>query len=788
VEQKLKKETIKIGGIDCVDCARRLEKYLRRKRGITEVTVDVVGSRLEFKYDPNTTRLDEVERQISGLGFSVESETGERKTELLIEGLDCFEEEQLIRKGLAGVDGISGMEFDFGRGSLSLLHTVPIKEIVERIEQSGFKVHRTSGLHDKGRSMAGRRRLILTILCGVFAVSGAITDRVLPGVLPVLLYSLAVLSGGYYVARRAVVAVRQLSLDMNFLMTIAVVGAFLLGKFEEGAMVVFLFSVANLLEAYSMDRSSRAVKALMDLSPRKALVRRDGDDREVDVEDVRVGELVVAKPGARIPVDGVVTQGESSVDESTVTGESSAVRKEPGSEVLSGTLNLTGFLLLEASRLASESTVARIAKLVESARNRKAPIERFVDVFSKYYTPLVVLAAILLAIVPPLVMEAAWRPWIYRALVMLVIACPCALVISTPVTMVSGLTRAARSGILVKGSAFLEAIAKIKVFALDKTGTITRTDPRVLEVFAFPPEDERRLLEITSSIEARSQHPIAEAIVDFARQRGVGAGPVETLQEVSGRGVKGVLGGRTYYIGSHALLESVGMCDEKMHGLLARIEKEGQTAVLVGSEGRLIGILTVSDTIRPETRSAVREMKNRYRLRLVMLTGDNHRTANAVAQSVGIDDVRAELLPEDKLDSIRSLKEAYGSVAMVGDGVNDAPALALSTVGIAVGTGANDVALEAGDIALVADDLSGLPYLVRLSKSVLSITKQNIFLAIAIKAVFLALAAQGLATLWMAVFADMGTSLLVIFNGLRVLRVRRSGTRPGRLDYSPASG
>ena len=559
---------------------------------------------------------------------------------------------------------------------------------------------------------------------------------------------------------------------MNFLMSVAVIGAFVLGEFEEGAMVIFLFAVANLLEAHSVDRSTRAIRNLMETSPETAQVRRDGVEYEIGLEDIQVGDVVLVRPGKRIPVDGVVDEGRSAVDESSITGESRPVRKESGSEVYAGAINISGLLVLRALRMASDSTIARLNRLVEEAREQKAPIEQFVDTFSRYYTPLVVAGAVLVAALPPVVFAEAWEPWFYRSLVLLVIACPCALVISTPVTMVSGLTRAARSGVLLKGSAFLEAVSRVKVFAFDKTGTITQANPSVLEVVTLTSGSDTDLLRIAASVEAHVQHPIAAAIVAHALSRNISLDPVESLEEISGRGVKGVLNGVTYYVGSHALLESVGLCDSKVHELLDRIEKDGQTAVLVGAESGILGVFTVSDTIRPETYAALKELQVRFGRKLAMLTGDNHRTAAAVAKRLGISDVRAELLPGEKLESIRDLRKTHGTVAMVGDGVNDAPSLALATVGIAVGTGGNDIALEAADIALVSDNLSKIPYLVRLSRFALSVSKQNIALAIGIKAAFLTLAIHGLATLWMAVFADMGTSLLVILNGLRVLRTR----------------
>ncbi|OHD70843.1 MAG: cadmium-translocating P-type ATPase, partial [Spirochaetes bacterium RBG_16_67_19] len=618
---------------------------------------------------------------------------------------------------------------------------------------------------------------LLTLLGFALALAG------LPRAVSWPLYGAAILSGGWLMARKAWFAVRSRSLDINVLMTLAVVGALAIGDWLEGATVIVLFALANLLESLSMERARRSIKALMDLKPLTARVRRDGVERELPVSEVEVGEVVSVRPGERIPLDGTVTEGASAVDQSSITGESMPVDKDVGDGLYGGTINGQGYLELRVSRPAADTALARIIHGVEEAQSRKAPSQSFVDRFARVYTPAVVLAAILLAVLPPLVLGQAWGVWFYRALVLLVVACPCALVISTPVTIVSGLARATREGILMKGGVSLENLAAIPVFAFDKTGTLTEGRPRVSGVHplggaqgAGDAEDqtaETEVLMAAAAVEARSEHPLAGAILAHARERGLTPPEAGEFQSLPGRGASAVLDGRRLFVGNHRLFEEMGWCAPPVEALLERLESEGQTAVLVGRDGQVLGAVSVADRPRRDARRALAELKRAGVRHTLMLTGDNRATARAVAAELGVDEVRAELLPQDKVEAVRELAARHGGVAMVGDGVNDAPALAAATVGIAMGAAGADAALETADVALMSDDLTRLPTAVRLSRRVGGIVRQNILFALLVKVVFIALTPLGLTSLWMAVAADMGASLLVIFNGLRALRRAR---------------
>jgi Cd2+/Zn2+-exporting ATPase len=583
-------------------------------------------------------------------------------------------------------------------------------------------------------------------------------------------------AGGWFIAPKAIGSIRRLSPDMNLLMSIAAVGAVLIGAWDEAAAVVFLFSLAELLESFSLHRARHAIESMMELAPDTALVRHGDHVHEQRAENVQVGDTVVIKPGARIPLDGVVVRGTSSVNQAPITGESMPVEKEAGSEVFAGSINERGSLDVRVTKLASESTLAQIIHLVEEAQSRKATAQRFVDAFARYYTPIVIGLAAVIAVGGPLLFHQSWSLWCYRALVMLVIACPCALVISTPVSIVSGLTAAARRGVLIKGGAYLEALGKLRVVALDKTGTITEGRHRVDEIVGLNAKEPKEVLRIAAALEAHSEHPLARAIVEHARDQGVDVDRAETFQSLTGKGAEGLIAGHCYFVGNHRLTEERAVCSPATEQRIEAIERRGQSAVVVGHlphadcKGEVIGVIAVGDTIRPGAASVVQELRRAGVRRVVMLTGDNRATAEAIGRLAGVDEIAAELLPDEKVARVRALMETEGSVGMVGDGINDAPALATATIGIAMGTAGTDVALESADVVLMADDLAKLPEVIRLGRRTERIIQSNIAFSILLKLVFLGLAATGVATMWMAIASDTGASLLVTANGLRLLR------------------
>jgi len=603
------------------------------------------------------------------------------------------------------------------------------------------------------------------------ALLGAHPDDALP-LLSILLYGMAIIAGGWYVYPKALFATRKLRPDMNLLMTVAVLGAILIGELFEAATVSFLFALALLLESWSVGRARRAIGALMDLTPTKAryICPTDGDIEEKPVSEVPVGATVLVRPGEKIPLDGILTEGRTSVDQAPITGESMPVAKEEGDELFAGTINGDGAIAFKVTRAAEDSTLARIIHMVEKAQSRRAKTEQWVEMFARRYTPIMMILALTIAVIPPLIFDWPWLSSVYQGLVILVIACPCALVISTPVSIVAGLSSAAHNGVLIKGGIHLETPARLRVVALDKTGTLTRGEPEVQRVIPLNGHSEEDLLQRAASLEARSDHLLARAIRRKAEDAGISYHPAEDCQAIRGKGAEGLIDGRLFWIGSHRFLHEKAEETEELHQTALGVEDEGHSVIIVGNDRHVCGLISVADALRPESRSAVMELKRAGVHRVVMLTGDHEGTARAVAESSGIDEFRAGLLPEDKVREVESLVAQYRQVAMVGDGVNDAPAMATASVGVAMGLAGTDAAIETADIALMSDDLRKLAWLIRHSRRALRVIKQNIVFSVAIKMLFIIMALAGAATLWMAIAADMGASLVVIFNGLRLLR------------------
>jgi Cd2+/Zn2+-exporting ATPase len=721
-----------------------------------------------------------------------------RNVNLTVTGLDCAECARTLEQGVAAMDGVRQAEVNFTLARLTLdfdPQETDERAVVARVRELGYDV-KSPAQERRGLWAAIRRRRsqVLTGAAGVLIVLAFVLHLVgVPEAVSQALYVIATIAAGYTTVRAAWAALRTVrTLDMNVLMTLAAVGALVIGEFEEGAVVTFLFALGNLLEGYTLDRARNAIRALMDLTPLQATRLpplssppraggiEGGQEEIIPVEVLAIGDRIVVRPGERIPMDGRVLEGASAVSQAPITGESLPVEKSPGDAVFAGTVNGSGALVVEVTRLASDNTLARITQMVEEAQAQKAPSQRFVDRFARVYTPVVVVGALLIAVVPPLAGLGTFVDWLYRALVLLVIACPCALVISTPVTIVSGIARAARAGVLIKGGAYLEQAGALRVIAFDKTGTLTQGRPVVVAGRCGNHDDGaspeacancRDLLAMAAAIEARSAHPLAQAVIEQARAFGVDTtyAPAESVEALAGLGVRGRVAGHDVSVGSHAHIHGddhvAAFCDE-----VAEATAKGQTVVLVKDDccGRQ-GYVAVADALRETAPQVIRDLRLVGIQRTVMLTGDNEDAARAIAAQASVDEFRAGLLPEQKVDAVEGLLAQYGQVAMVGDGINDAPALARASVGIVMGAAGSDAALETADIALMADDLTKLPFTMRLSRRALAIIHQNIAFSLLIKAVFLALALAGAATLWMAVFADMGASLLVTLNGMRML-------------------
>lgn len=763
---------LNISGLDCADCAVKLEKNVAKLPGTKSAKVDFMNSKLTVElYD--MSQLKDVEAEIKRAGYAIKKFPEVQYSTLTVKGMDCPDESRPIEDRLKKMDGILSIQFNLVANKLMIEHLTPLAEIKRALRDIGFDAELAERMKYKPSQTYWQRHrlLILTVISGTLATLGTVlnyfdaSDYV---TIPLLLT--AIITAGFYIAPKGLTEARNLRLGMNFLMSIAVIGAMFIGEWTEAAMVIFLFALAQLLESYSVDRARKSIQSLMGLAPNVALVKTESGNQTMPVEEVNIDDTIIIKPGDRIPLDGIVLLGSSSVNQAPITGESMPVKKVVGDQVYAGTINEKGTLEVRVTKNYSDTTLARIIHLVEEAQAQKAPSQNFVEKFARFYTPAVVSFAVLLATVPPLFFNGIFMDWLYRALVLLVISCPCALVISTPVTIVSGLTNAARNGILIKGGAYLENFSHVKVLAFDKTGTLTVGKPQVQRVIPLNHFDEKELLMIAASIESRSEHPLAQAILDYASARQISLKPIDKFRSLTGKGVSASIDDRIYFIGNHRLFEENGLCKGDVHQLHEKIENRNHTAVIVGDENAILGIIAIADSVRENAPAAITALHEAGIKKTIMLTGDNHPTAEAIASEVGIDEFKSELLPADKVAVINNLLNEYKSVAMVGDGINDAPALATATMGISMGASATDTALETADIALMKDDLTRLAYLKSLSRKTVRIIKQNIFFALFLKGAFVLLAIPGLATLWMAVFADMGASLIVVFNGLRALK------------------
>ena len=689
------------------------------------------------------------------------------RTVVRVEGMDCASCAATVERRVSALPGVSKATVNFAAGRLDAEHDpgLALEELEEAVRAAGYGVAKSE--EAKRTTFWRTPRALLTATAALLFLVGLVLSVAgAPEVARVGAYLAAIVVGGQPIFRAAVAGLRARHLDMNVLMSAAAVGAVGIGEWAEAASVVVLFAAGNALQVYAIDRTRGAVRALAGLAPEEVLVLRDGSERLLGAGEAAVGETVVVRPGERLALDGEVLEGETTVDESPVTGESTPVEKGPGDALYSGSLNGGGGLLVRVLREASDSTLQRIARLVEEAQACKAPAEQFVDRFSRVYTPIVVAAAVVLAVVPP-VLGGEFGTWFYRALALLIIACPCALVISTPVTVVSGIGAASRRGILVKGGAALEAAGRLKALAFDKTGTLTEGRPIVSRTVALNGKGEAEVLRLAASLERRSEHPLAHAILSAAD--GAELYPVSGFRSVAGRGAEGEVDGERYLIGSPRLFAEKGTALDGAAEALEEIERAGETPVVLGVADGPLAVFGLADSLRPDAKATVDALRESGAEELVMLTGDAEAPARRVAEELGIG-YRARLLPEQKIEAVRELVSRHGDAGMVGDGVNDAPALAASSVGFAMGAAGTDVALETADVALMRDDLPKLAEAVRLSRAAERIIKQNVVVSIAIKGLFVLLAPIGLVALWLAVLADMGTSIAVTINGLRLFR------------------
>jgi Zn2+/Cd2+-exporting ATPase len=698
--------------------------------------------------------------------------------------MDCAAEESEIRRAVDGIAGIEALRFHLGERRLEITASPDAAlRALEAIRAAGFKpeplpISDTPDASPDPRPAAfmglgsSALRLLLALVLAIaaegvayFVKSGWVTTG-----LEMALAATAIGLAGLETYRKGVAALFKGRLNINALMSVAVTGAFLIGQWPEAAMVMALYAIAELIEARSVDRARNAIRTLMALAPEEAEVRQaDGNWITTAVSQIPLQAILRIRPGARLPLDGIVTSGSSAVNQAPVTGESLPVDKTVGDPVFAGTINETAELEIRVTAAAANTTLARIIHAVEQAQGTQAPTQRFVDRFAAYYTPAVFLLAVGVAVAMPWLMGWTWLDALYKALVLLVVACPCALVISTPVTVVSALASAARRGILIKGGVYLEEARKIRVIALDKTGTITEGKPRLVDFTPTVTSPEKAAVGIlAASLARRSDHPVSRAIAEALPDGNV---DVTNFKALAGRGVEGTIAGERYVLGNHRLIEELGLCGSELESQLKVHEDAGRTVTLLASRTKVLGIFAVADTIKPSSQQAIAELRH-LGIRSTMLTGDNAATARAIAAQAGVDTAEGNLLPEDKLKAVKELQQRFGLTAMTGDGINDAPALATADIGIAMGAAGTDTAIEAADIVVMNDDLRRIPEAIWLSRRTHGVLWQNIVLALGIKAAFLAMTLFGNATMWMAVFADMGASLIVVANGLRLLRPR----------------
>ncbi|MBH8576749.1 cadmium-translocating P-type ATPase [Nostocaceae cyanobacterium CENA369] len=803
----LKTQTLQVSGMDCGSCAQTIAASLQQLNGVMEASVSFATGRVKVSYDPNLLSEAEIKHRIAVLGYTVDA-SPTKTLQVQISGMDCGSCAKTIEVGLQQISGVNEASVSFATGRSQISYNpqqVSETTIHERIQALGYTVEHNSGSHSshhhdscnhehdhdhhhehvqeaEGKSLETQkpaatnwkfwitnRRGQSVILAGIGLCLGLVTQYLaLPIWLVRAFYGIGIVVAGYPIARAGLFELRLRRADMNLLMTISVIGAVILGDWFEAALVVFLFSLGTTLQVFTFGRTRNAIQGLMDLTPPTATVKRNHQEVTVAVESIRVGEILTIRPGQRVALDGVVVSGTSAIDQSPITGESIPEDKAPGDIVFAGTLNQTGFLSVKVTHTVSDTTVAKIIHLVEEAQSSRAPTQQWVDRFAEIYTPIVILSAIAIVLIPPLVFAQPLNIWLYRALVLLVIACPCALVISTPVSIVSAIGAATRQGVLFKGGHALETAGHLTSLAFDKTGTLTQGQPVVQKVYNLGEENTSFVLSIAASLEQQSEHPLAKAIVATAKEQRLNLENIENFTAYPGRGIAAQIDENLYFVGNRRLFADFDIAlSTTAESLLVEIENLGQTTVLVGNSDKLLGIVALADGLRLEAAEAIRLLQRLGMRHLTMLTGDRTAVAKQIAQQIEITDYQAELLPEDKLQVIQQLRQS-GVVGMVGDGINDAPALAAADISFAVG--GIDIALETADVVLVGSDLRKLSYAVNLSRRTVSVIQQNVVFSLVTKGLFLLLGTFGFVGLAIAVLADTGTSLLVTANGMRLFR------------------
>lgn len=790
-ESSDRKHVYRVEGFTCANCAGKFENNVKQLPGVQDAKVNFGASKIAVYGDAT---VEELEKAGAFENLKVVPEKPVRAANPIVtEGKQVFNVQGFTCANCAGkfennvkqIPGVRDAKVNFGASKIAVYGNATIEELekagaFENLKVTPEKAERGAAQEVKKEVKEPFYKKHSTLLnAALLMVFGYLSQYVNgeENLVTSLLFAASIIIGGFSLFKVGFQNLLRFEFDMKTLMTVAIIGAAIIGEWAEGAIVVILFAISEALERFSMDRARQSIRSLMDIAPKEALVRRNGQEIMIHVDDIAVGDIMIVKPSQKIAMDGVVVSGYSAVNQAAITGESVPVEKSVDDDVFAGTLNEEGLLEVKVTKLVDDTTIAKIIHLVEEAQGERAPSQAFVDKFAKYYTPIIMIVAALVAIVPPLLFDGSWAAWIYQGLSVLVVGCPCALVISTPISIVSAIGNAAKKGVLIKGGVYLEEMGALKAIAFDKTGTLTKGVPVVTDYNVFSKEtNASELLSVITALEYRSQHPLASAIMRKAEEEDISYSDikVEDFSSITGKGIKGIVNGTTFYIGNPKLFKEMptALFSSEQEQLVTSLQNQGKTAMVVGTDRAILAVIAVADEVRESSKEVIQKLHQLGIKKTIMLTGDNKGTAKAIGGQVGVSDVQAELLPQDKLDFIKQLRSDYGNVAMVGDGVNDAPALAASTVGIAMGGAGTDTALETADVALMGDDLRKLPFAIKLSRNALRIIKQNITFALAIKLIALLLVIPGWLTLWIAILSDMGATLLVALNGLRLMRTK----------------
>ena len=768
----LQKLTFQVNGIDCSSCATTIEKALLPLDDVYNPKVNFSTGKLTTEVSTTDT-TNQIVKTVEKLGYGIQNtQSQSTQTTFIIKGMDCGNCAKTVEKHVLNLPYVKDAQVNFSTGKLQAnMDGQNEKNIIKEVEKIGYIAILQNNKTDNDQKL---RLFIKPIISAAFILFGLlISITSLPIEIANILYTVAILVSGLKPFKSAFYSLKSKSLDMNVLMTVAVIGAMLIGEFFEGAIVIFLFTIGTLLQTISIDKTRNSIQSLMELTPNTANLYTPKGIISKDLHEIQVGDIILVKPGERIPLDGTITEGTSSLNQSPITGESIPVDKSTNDDVYAGSINENGTLKIKVTTLVEDTTLSKIIEMVEAAQENKAPAQAFIDKFSEIYTPVAFVLALLVMLIPPMLTLGSWGEWFYKGLELLVIACPCALVISTPVAIVTAIGNAAKNGVLIKGGNYLEALGSLNAIAFDKTGTLTEGKPKVTAVKHME-SDVQTLLQLALSLEAYSTHPISKAIVDYTSKLNISPKHVSDFENITGKGIKGKIDNQIVYAGNQSLIASINPKIKTHASMFSDFEKQGYTIIIISSTTTFYGLITIEDPLRENIKATMHQLQKYNIKNTVMLTGDNQETANKIAALADIHETYAKLMPKDKLSAIEDLQKRNYRVGMIGDGINDAPALAQSDVGIAMGGVGSDTAMQTANIVLMSDNLQQLPKSISISKKAKTIIKQNIYFSVIIKLIAFILVFPGLLTLWLAVLSDTGAAILVILNSLRLLKITKN--------------